>query len=599
MCFLVLAGCANHPTTPPPIPRYADSTEHYRSSERFEHVAIEVVAGQGEAQAWVARLPEVVADELAVYLDGKGIRTSTVSNQGDANGAARLVVAISGQEVYKLAVRLMGPDGAVVDETTLNHHSGHSDIFAIAQQLATVIADDMLLMWHPAVAAVGGDWHMPKPAPFTLLASPIGTQSEEGISRVSWEPFPSERLLKGAEFSAEDIADVSYELRFSQVERPKNPMHRWVPQGIYRVPGLTETEHTLPFLLPSCESGSWSVRAHFRLLGHPRVTEWAGSYSTKFNPISVKWPVIPPYLYRRGDNPIDWNLMYRLGPLEHQTGGGTLIKIQPPPPLKCRHLDRGMFSLEEERAKHDFQERIELLAEGEAIGAIATVEDICTGKACEARAGAEEASQKLAGCLEDEFRRRSFDVPVHDLSKVLSELPTPPDLGLASINSTTLMKSLRLPENKEYLDALGLTYVVSTDMTLHADGGSWNVAMNTPDIDEIIMDEDFKSLAPIGMVGKQTLYVSSMDSSIIDVVDGEVIGTIASGAKGSKGVIVPVIAFVPVAVFPWGSRARVETKACDSMARRLSFVLRGGVSTDWPDKHFQDEYSPIWVQGEK
>ncbi len=38
-----------------------------------------------------------------------------------------------------------------------------------------------------------------------------------------------------------------------------------------------------------------------------------------------------------------------------------------------------------------------------------------------------------------------------------------------------------------------------------------------------------------------------------------------------------------------------EAKACDSMARRLSFTLRGAVS-GWPEGYFQNVYAPLWKQ---
>jgi len=598
-CLLFFVGCANHPTTPPKIPPYEVETRHYRSTERFDHVTVEVRADQ-RANSWVAgfiELPNAVAKELAVYLSRKDIR---VSDHGDDAGAARLVVVGSGRDEYRLAVRLTDPDGALVYETTLYHDGGYSSAIAIAQQLAMLVADDMLLMWHPAVSAVGRDWAKPKPAPFTLLADPMQAQSPEGVSRVSWESFPSERLLRGADFSANDITDVSYELRFHKVYRPANPVIRWSPEGIYRVTGLTESEHTLPFLLPTCESASWSVRAHFRLHGRPRVTEWAGNYSTTFNPVGNKWPTIPPYLYRRGEDPWNWNLMYRVGELEHQIGGGTLVDIEPPPPLKCRHLDRGMFTLEKERAEADFESRVTPLAAGQSIAAIATFNDVCADKDCDVRSGTHEASEKLAECLENEFERRSFKASVHDLSKILSELPTPPDPDSESMDSAALLTLLRLPENKDYLSARGISYIVSTDMSLLTGPKSRDVESNVPHIDvDAVLDEDWESVMegtiPLSVVSTNTRFVSSMKSAVIDTSNGEVVGTITSGAEGSKGSIVPIIVIIPIAYIPYGSRVRIEAKACDSMARRLSFMLRGGVSTGWPEEYFQDAYEPMWI----
>ena len=85
---MFFVGCANHPTTPPKIPPYEVETRHYRSTERFDHVTVEVRADQ-RANSWVAgfiELPNAVAKELAVYLGRKDIR---VSDHGDDAGAAR------------------------------------------------------------------------------------------------------------------------------------------------------------------------------------------------------------------------------------------------------------------------------------------------------------------------------------------------------------------------------------------------------------------------------------------------------------------------------------------------------------------------------
>ena len=599
-----LSACALHE-----IPSYEEATNHYRSSERYDRIAVKVFADQ-ESQftdEGLADLANMVADELVSYLGDKGMYSSVAIGSSTDIATARIVVTVIRDQVpaayrhpagatYRLAVSLVDPYGNLVDKTTLYHRSGDSPATSVAQQLAMLVADDMLLMWHPA-ASVVSEKTTPRlePARYTLLANSFDPHATMPV--ISWEPFPSERLITGADFSAEDITDVSYELRLH------GPGPTFFPDtystfdgdgvaisitavrasaGIFQVAGITEPQYAVPITFPSCEYVLWSVRAHFRLHGHPRVTEWAGNYSTK-SPIGGL-SIPPPYYFRRLD--------YSEGILEHQIGGGTLVAIEPPAPLKCKELGIGWI-IPEPRATLPSQMQLGALKPGHSIAAITTMNDICTAGKCEVRASAQEASEKLAGCLDREFNRRSFDVPVHDMLKILSELPAPPNPNAQAIDGTTLLMYLRLPENRDYLDSRGIRYVVSTDMSLFKEGGSWVGGINVPDLDEIILEENYQSMLPIGGFVKETHYVSSLDSDVIDISKGEVVGTIASTAEGDQGAFVPVVVIIPVAYIPYGSRARIEAKACDQMARRLSITLRGAVS-GWPEGYFKHVYSPLW-----
>ena len=71
------------------------------------------------------------------------------------------------------------------------------------------------------------------------------------------------------------------------------------------------------------------------------------------------------------------------------------------------------------------------------------------------------------------------------------------------------------------------------------------------------------------------------------------VGTIGSSAVGSEGQIVPFLLIIPLGSIDFGSRAKIDAKACDAMARRLSFTLRGGAS-GWPKEYFKDVYAPLW-----
>ena len=88
-----------------------------------------------------------------------------------------------------------------------------------------------------------------------------------------------------------------------------------------------------------------------------------------------------------------------------------------------------------------------------------------------------------------------------------------------------------------------------------------------------------------------------MDSQLFDILNSQVAASIASSAKGAKGLVVPMILFVPVAAIPYGSKKGIENRACDRLARRLTLGLKGGVS-GWPDGFFVDPLEASWDYGE-
>lgn len=121
-----------------------------------------------------------------------------------------------------------------------------------------------------------------------------------------WESFPRTIDLQGAGKEGALFSDVSYDIALYSVVRNKTPFSVMLrcslssgfdcPQKppyslgprIYLRTGLLMAQHRLEVPLQPCGEYGWTVRTHFRLNGHPRVTEWSGTY-----------PIHPPWLARR------------------------------------------------------------------------------------------------------------------------------------------------------------------------------------------------------------------------------------------------------------------------------------------------------------
>jgi len=429
VAIALLSGCVS-------LESYEEETRHYRSSERFAHVAIDVNfdIDLAEVPAEFSDLPGMVEVELIHYLGQHGVDVSAAGGTADNADHARLDVTLQDGNIkfgsYDIAARLTDVDGAVIDETTLYHKAGISSPRATAQQLAEVIADDMLMIWHPAISVIGEKFPSTGAARYALL--PFGTEvdAEEQTSRFTWESFPSERMLQGANFSAENIDNVVYEFRLI-------PFFKFgTSKVMYRSTGLAAPEHILPFTLPSCEIFYWSVRARFNLYGVPRVTEWSDR----------QWRVAE----RR----------YRMGALMHQTGGkrgGIRVKQDVPASVDCEFPDR---------LPGEVLSRLDLdpLQAGQSIGAIALVSEFCGEDGCESRTSTQEASEQMAACLAEEFLDSDLNVSVHDIAKLMADLPTPPETDDEVTDTADLLTYLRLPENKDYLGSLSSAFIAETSV---------------------------------------------------------------------------------------------------------------------------------------
>lgn len=95
----------------------------------------------------------------------------------------------------------------------------------------------------------------------------------------SWEAFPRPFDLFAAE--SFEPKDISYELRIY------GPAERWLwsPSAlklVHAASNLQKNHYRFPLELNPCSRYFWTVRAHFKLGGVARVTEWGGFYGSHF-----------------------------------------------------------------------------------------------------------------------------------------------------------------------------------------------------------------------------------------------------------------------------------------------------------------------------
>jgi hypothetical protein len=533
---------------------YFEATQHYRTIERFDQVAISVTTDLNitpEHEAF-SSLADNVADDIQFYLEQRGITVTRADAVSD--GLPRLDVIIRSRfkrfsNNYEIATKLVSSDGTVVDETILHHVAGSSSPTATSQQLAEIIADDVLLMWHPAKDVLNGK--PPKGESANALMG-LKVSVDKGQSLFTWEEFPSERLLVGADFSADEVSDVSYELRI----RPY--WFRFVQGrtrgafGVHKVQALLKAEHTFAFSLPSCEEAVWSVRAHFMLRGAPRMTEWSR--------------------YRSGGRKFVARRTRTTTVLFHQIGtmSGYPINQHATESFSCHKTDRQPLELLPHLD-------IDALQPGQSIAAMALVSQSCDWEGCEEHMTTSKASKIMAECLADEFKKRDLNVSVLDMAGLLRELPTPPSSDVTPDDSDDVYSYLRTPENRDYLTARSIRYAVTADMTMNMTGKG-----NVGD-----------SIGVASVAVPETHYEARVDSQLFDVLNTEVVASIGSSAEGAKGLMVPMILFVPVAAIPYGSKKKIESRACDAMARRLALGLKGGVS-GWPEGFFVNPLEALW-----
>jgi len=558
--FATLTGC----TSMPDYAQYDDAVDYYAQTDRYDTVSFSI-----NASARTAITADGLADQLTSYLTQYGIQT--VSDAGDAQAHIELTLsdtnrgwshgtetggafALGDRHRYPASIHarvIVG--GTAISDVELYYNAWSPKRDVREQQIASFIADDLLLIWHPQSSAAWLNKKSSELAPFSLVQNDVDAQDDTGQTRLSWETFPSERMLRGAGLLIADISDVSYEVRIQHIQLKEfafSTIPVYSQPETYLQGGINEPHFVVPFVMPSCDNMIWSVRAHFTLNGRPRLTEWAGSYYTSFGMSAMdelSKSTLPPHIYRRPQATKAWSIFAGNESLMHHSRIGIVSKVVPPNGIECKELDWGVLYSDTKRAQGDFGGQIHALTPGEAVGASAVVHRQCSTDKCEFETGPEDVTDELVSCLSREFDRRSMDTPVFGVSD----------------DETS-------PQNVRYILDSKINLVESK--TVH--GGDSNV---------------------IGTVwNKNTVYSATFETNVIDTAIGEIVGEINSAHQGSKGHVAGFFLILPIMYFPYGSVSEIRKKACDELARYTSFVLRGGVSKAWPDQYFKTESDALW-----
>jgi len=570
---LSLWACSGTPTG---IPLYEEAIDHYRSSQRFEYVFVDVSA---DLRNIAPVLNDTVAAELVSYLEQVGIEASLTTDLR-REATARLEVKINRDHAsqvympwtYFVYARLIDHNDNIIEEATIYHNAGLSKAPATAQQLAALIVDDMLLIWHPAFGANNRGQVLTDSARFSILPDTLTILNDAQSGRVSWEAFPSERLLEGGDISAENITDVRYQLRLHPVPMavsgPRDVLRDY--PLVHRAVSLTETQYVLPFVLPTCAALDWSVRAHFRLLGHPRVTEWSGRhYQRRMEADSTTSPSA------------------ERGMLDHFHGGGIHVDVKPTEKISCPELlggrwtrSWGPFTQTYDAEKINTTSiRFERLLPGQWIAVNATVNGPCERPDCDILERDKEASEMLRVSLVSAFQDRSLRVAVRNLSGLLAQLPVPLESDTDQIGEADLLNRIRTAENSD--DVRGVRYLINTEL---------KTTTGAAEKDAVVSGEG--GVPVLGWSSSRPVTTIA-HTDIIDVASGEVIGSINSMgevARGWGGVIIPF----PI-VLPHGYIADPESKAIKDLAQQLAFALTvGNATTEWSEQYFEDVLAPMW-----
>jgi len=112
-----------------------------------------------------------------------------------------------------------------------------------------------------------------------------------------WEAFPRPLDVAGLGGQAGRLSAVRYELVIHEARYAKQVYEPGAV--IYRRTDLLESSHRVEQRLQPCGRYFWTVRAHFRLDGWPRVTEWMGAYGV--------FPTLKPWEARRGIKAAQFN----------------------------------------------------------------------------------------------------------------------------------------------------------------------------------------------------------------------------------------------------------------------------------------------------
>jgi len=311
----------------------ATEASHAQSTQELEHAERDMQAGVSRLDLQHAA-QRAIADELSrsgfawvVVLGAGNGPTSPGDIQLYPSVEADLLieVAVLGLEivrssnqrgtVYAPLLRARGrlhhpAKGGVVDEVSFvwtgpyapgqEWTKNNAGFFVAAlnagiHDIAEALSYELLLAWYPPHGTASSKRAEDLVPAYAL--KPIEPQVERGIDlrgafsdhykgglgglvypyvksvqpRLTWERFP--RDFDG--LAPAQVSQVTYDLR----------IYRAVPAGavfttgplVYERRGIAEPSHRVEQALTPCQRYTWTVRAHFRLDGQPRATEWGNA----------------------------------------------------------------------------------------------------------------------------------------------------------------------------------------------------------------------------------------------------------------------------------------------------------------------------------
>jgi len=245
-------------------------------------------------------LLEVVLLEIMFRSSGK--KAAPLCLQMRASATKR--EAASGQQLDAMESTYQGDCVMLEDWTRDGGKKVVREIGIGYEILAENIADELYLVYVPATGNSDSSTVKPRKVPGFVLAPEYPPLEEpsyafrpfkrhasdyggygglqftiiDDLTPVfSWEPFPRPFDT----FAPQDAApvDVSYELRL--YEGAITGLDAVAPaRVVHTVRGIRENRLAWPHTLQPCHWYFWTVRARFTLNGTPRVTEWAGAYSS-------------------------------------------------------------------------------------------------------------------------------------------------------------------------------------------------------------------------------------------------------------------------------------------------------------------------------
>jgi len=547
-----LTGCASTQTiAPAPDP----SIPHYRSLERYDHVVLDIRPDPDNDSARLEGIAIAVAAELAAYLESHGIQTSLP--QDDHPDTDAYLSAIISQThpaeryqlwKYYIALRLADMKDNTIDSASVFHNAGLSKHRAITQQLAALIADDMLLIWHTGAASQ-----------LRNHRAEMGESAGAGdITRFAWDPFPPQHI------AAHKITDVTYEFRLT----PQGVSFSDVGQAVFRIDGLIDPEFELPFSLPLCGKARWAVRAHFTLDGHTRVTEWSGkTYQRRYSSAAALRP------------------SDRRGMLDHFLNNGELISRDPDNGLTCRDIGAGewtsfwstTFTNEKESGSSPSTLKLSSLQPGQSIATFAAPGQQCDSDDCYQR-----ENDRLVTCIRRDFSHRNISIPVRDFSETLNFLPENTGVQPETLVTDDLLALIQIPANRARLLNNGIVYLIAATVP----------STTTRRVSEPFGGLD-EGIVAAG-VSVDNLITSSININVIDVAASTIIGSLESAASKKRGWSFGFVNAIPI-VLPHGYLTDTEAKACEDISSKLSFALAlGNTETEWHLENFENVHDPMW-----